>query len=116
MTATIVRGEPATDTNRDRRLLELVRDLSGAPNPLAAAAFEQAPPSPAEPLERVAYALVRLRRSGGLRIAAYVPDVSLPSGRTADIVAFPTLHAGPSWSDAVRPQLARARRAVSTAD
>jgi hypothetical protein len=115
MAATIVRFEPATETrNRDQRLLELVRDLSGAPSGVAAAAFQQAPPAPAEPLERVAHALVRLRHSGGLRIAAYVPEVRPPAGRAADIVAFPTLPAGPSWRAQVRDQLMRSRTAAST--
>jgi hypothetical protein len=116
MAATIVRSEAATGTDRDGRLLELVRDLSGAPSPVAAAAFQQAPPSPAEPLERVAHALVQLRHSGGLRIAAYVPDVELPEGRASDIVAFPTLHSGPGWPAAFRAQLARSRRILSTTD
>ena len=117
MAATIVRFDRGTDSHsREQRLLELVRDLSGAPNGIAAAAFQQAPPAPAEPLERVAHALVRLRRAGGVRIAAYVPDHIPPPGRAADIVAFPTLHAGPGWPGRVRDQLVRSRRIVSTDD
>jgi hypothetical protein len=117
MAATIVRFDQATETcDREQRLLELVRDLSGAPNGVAAAAFQQAPPAPAEPLERVAHALVRLRRGGGVRIAAYVPDLTPPPGRAVDIVAFPTLLAGPSWPGRVRGQLVRSRRIVSTED
>jgi hypothetical protein len=117
MAATIVRFDRAVVTrDRDQRLLELVRDLSGAPSGIAAAAFQQAPPAPAEPLERVAHALVLLRRSGGLRIAAYVPTVTPPPGRAADIVAVRTLDAGPAWPHRMRDQLARSRRAASTDD
>jgi hypothetical protein len=115
MAATIVRFDRPRDTrDRDRRLLELVRDLTGAPSGAVAAAFEQAPPAPAEPLERVAHALVQLRHHGGIRIAAYVPEVRAPAGRAADIVAFPTLHAGPAWPSRLRDQLARARNRAST--
>jgi len=117
MAATIVRiDRTAATRDRDQRLLELVRDLSGASSGVAAAAFQQAPPAPAEPLERVAHALVRLRRSGGLRIAAYVPAVTPPPGRASDLVAIRTLDAGPAWPRRMRDQLARSRRAASTED
>jgi hypothetical protein len=117
MAATIVRFDRgAVSRDRDQRLLELVRDLSGVPSGVAAAAFQQAPPPPAEPLERVAHALVHLRHHGGLRIAAYVPQVNPPQGRAADIVAFPSLRAGHSWPARVRDQLARSRRTASTDD
>ena len=117
MAATIVRfDKTAVTRDREQRLLELVRDLSGVPSGLAAAAFQQAPPPPAEPLERVAHALVHLRKRGGLRIAAYVPAVTPPPGRAADIVAIRTLDAGPAWPRRMRDQLARSRRTASTDD
>jgi hypothetical protein len=115
MAATIVRFDRQGDTRaQEQRLLELVRDLSGAPKGLAADAFGHAPPAPADALERVAHALVHLRHHGGLRIAAYVPEVQTPPGRAADLLAIPTLGAGPSWPGQLRAQLVRARRAAST--
>jgi hypothetical protein len=115
MAATIVRFDRHGDTRaQEQRLLEFVRDLSGAPTDMAAVAFDQAPPAPADALERVAHALVHLRHRGGLRIAAYVPDVQTPPGRAADIVAFPTLSAGPSWPGQIRTQVVRSRRTAST--
>jgi hypothetical protein len=40
--------------------------------------------------------------------------VQPPAGRAADIVALPTLHAGPDWPARVRDQLTRARSRSST--
>lgn len=96
--------------------MEFVRDLSGATIPAAEAAFHQAPPSPAEPLERVAHALVQLRHAGKLRVAAYVPEVRARPSTATDIVAAPTLHEGPHWRSAARAQLVRSRSRSATTD
>jgi hypothetical protein len=117
MAATIIRiSGPSESETREQRLMELVRDLSGATTPAAEAAFHQAPPSPAEPLERVAHALVQLRHTGSLRIAAYVPPVQTRPAATADIVPLPTLHEGPSWAGGLRGQLVRSRSRSATTD
>ena len=110
MAATIIRiSSPGDTETREHRLMELVRDLSGATTPAAEAAFHQAPPSPAEPLERVAHALVQLRHTGSLRIAAYVPPVVARPTATTDVVPLPTLHEGPGWARGLRSQLVRSR-------
>ena len=116
MAATIIRvsGSGETET-REQRLMELVRDLSGAPTPAAVEAFNQAPDSP-EPLARVAHALVHLRRTGSLRIAAYVPPVSARPARPTELVAVPTLHEGPQWATGMRGQLVRSRSRSATTD
>jgi hypothetical protein len=117
MAATIIRFSGPGDTEtREQRLMELVRDLSGATTPAAEAAFHQAPPSPAEPLERVAHALVQLRHTGSLRIAAYVPPVESRPTASADIVPLPTLHEGPGWARSTRAQLVRSRSRSATTD
>ncbi|HEX7094877.1 MAG TPA: hypothetical protein VF183_03275 [Acidimicrobiales bacterium] len=108
MTATIVSLEDRSERRaREQRLMELVRDLSGVPTSEAEAAFQCAPPPPTEPLERVAHALVQLRRNGGLRIARYVARETVATTRNADVVPLPTLGAGPMWRRSVRPQLMR---------
>jgi hypothetical protein len=116
MAATIVRPEfPSTPVERDARLAELVRDLSGAPAAAVEAAFSAAPPAPAEPLERVAHALVMLRRHGGVRIAGYVPVAAPVRGaRPDDLPAAPEMRAGPGWPTSVRAQLMRSRTSSAT--
>jgi hypothetical protein len=117
MAATIIRVNGPGDTEtRDQRLMELVRDLSGAPVPAAEAAFHQAPPSPAEPLERVAHALVQLRHTGVLRIAAYVPPVEVRPTSGVEVTPLPTLHEGPGWARSMRSQLVRSRSRSATTD
>ena len=116
MTATIVSLEARSERRlREQRLMELVRDLSGAPVPAAEAAFQQAPPSPTEPLERVAHALVQLRRAGEVRVARYVPNDEVATTDAAEVVPLPTLVTGPRWPNAVRPQLMRSATRSATA-
>jgi len=117
MTATIVSLEAHSERRlREQRLMELVRDLSGVPASEAEAAFQQAPPPPTEPLERVAHALVHLRRHGGLRVARYVPDTQVGPPDPAEVLPLPTLTSGLRWAPSLRPQLMRsATRSATTA-
>ena len=116
MTATIVSLEAHSERRlREQRLMELVRDLSGAPAVEAEAAFQQAPPSATEPLERVAHALVHLRRHGGLRVARYVPHDDVGPVNPSDVVPLPTLTSGPQWSASLRRQLMRSATRSATA-
>lgn len=117
MTATIVSLDAHSERRlREQRLMELVRDLSGAPAPEAEAAFRQAPPPPTEPLERVAHALVHLRRHGAPRVARYVTHETVGAPDETDVVPLPTLTSGPRWAPSLRPQLIRsATRSATTA-
>jgi hypothetical protein len=99
MAATIVRPAGPIVARNDDRLIELVRDISGVTPEAATVAFLDAPPRPAEALERVAHALVSLRVSRRPRVLGYpVPGQPRP-GRAAGLTGPPNLPAGPAWPD-----------------
>jgi hypothetical protein len=122
MAATIVRpGGSAELRADDGRLVELVRDLTGVPRDTAVAAFRDGPPAPAEPLRRVAYALVALRHLGhpGIGVAQHRPT-PLPRRRADQLpeVAPPAtpipLVAGPPWPQHHASRLINALRTASS--
>ena len=114
MAATIVRPGGSPELHADEgRLVELVRDLTGVPRDAAVAAFRDGPPAPAEPLRRVAYALVALRHLGHRGNTARQEPLPLPQ-RPPGATAAPSLAAGPPWPQHQASRLVNALRTASS--